>query len=281
MDEFLIVLVNSVIKTVALLLILRVVIERVIGRPLRQISAFVSRLDINNLGAEPFVLRDHGNHELHVLSGTLNVMTAKLRRSVEDNARLVRDLEVMNASLQDRVADRTRELERMARTDRLTGLFNRHKLDDVIEYETNRLARFGGTLSVILCDIDHFKSINDRYGHQVGDRVLREFALIIDTSRRVVDTVGRWGGEEFMIICPQTTLEGARIMAERARLDVASTDFPVAGRRTCSFGVAEWIPGETTAEMIARADAALYRAKANGRDRVEIDDTRRVDATAA
>jgi diguanylate cyclase (GGDEF)-like protein len=281
MDEFVIVLINSVVKTFALWLILHVVIERVIGRPLRQISAFVGRLDINSLGVEPFVLRDRGNHELHLLSGTLNIMTAKLRRSVEDNARLVRGLEEMNATLQERVAERTRELELMARTDRLTGLFNRHKIDEVIEYETNRLARVGGTLAVIICDIDHFKSINDRHGHQAGDGVLVAFAAILRASKRAMDTVARWGGEEFMMICPQTSLAGAGAMAERLRLDVASTDFPVVGRRTCSFGVAEWIPGETAASVLARADAALYRAKTNGRNRVERDDPGTMDATAA
>jgi diguanylate cyclase (GGDEF)-like protein len=153
----------------------------------------------------------------------------------------------------------------------LTGLHNRRKLDEVLGYEVERVHRYGGGLSVILLDIDHFKQTNDSYGHPAGDRVLAAVAAILRSGARSIDSVGRWGGEEFMVICPQTELDGARALAEMLRLRIAAADFPEVGRKTCSFGVAALCPDETLATLVARADAALYRAKQAGRNAVEHD----------
>ncbi|MBB4266772.1 GGDEF domain-containing protein [Roseospira visakhapatnamensis] len=163
----------------------------------------------------------------------------------------------------------SRQLERLAITDQLTGLSNRRRLDDTLTSEVQRAERYGTTLSAIICDVDRFKDINDLHGHQVGDAVLTEMAQVLKDNVRHLDTVGRWGGEEFAIICPETAEDGALTLAEKLRGTIAGHDLSVAGRKTMSFGVATFRPGETVTDLIRRADKALYRAKEKGRNRVE------------
>jgi len=268
---FFLILVNSVIKTLALWFIFLYVIKRTLGQPLRQMSDFVGQLNIDNIGDRHFVLKDKGKHELHQLTDKLNQMAGTLRKSVAENAELYAELKEMNRTLESQVAERTRELQRVASTDMLTGLHNRRKLDEVLGYEVERVHRYGGGLAVILLDIDHFKQTNDSYGHPAGDRVLAAVASILRSGARSIDSVGRWGGEEFMVICPQTELEGACALAEMLRLRFAAAEFPEVGRKTCSFGVAALGRDETLPGLVARADAALYRAKQNGRNAVEHD----------
>lgn len=162
-------------------------------------------------------------------------------------------------------------LERIAVTDRLTGMYNRTKLDAVFANELARVERYGESVTIILADIDHFKSVNDTYGHQVGDSVLGEFAAILRKLTRETDTAGRWGGEEFLVICSHVDLNGARILAERIRATVAGHSFSVVGQKTCSLGVASYRPGDTADTMVKRADEALYAAKQNGRDQVALE----------
>ncbi|KQV78677.1 hypothetical protein ASD15_22880 [Massilia sp. Root351] len=268
---FFLILVNSVIKTLALWFIFLYVIKRTLGQPLRQMSDFVGQLNIDNIGDRHFVLKDKGKHELHQLTDKLNQMAGTLRKSVAENAALYAELKEMNRTLESQVAERTRELQRVASTDMLTGLHNRRKLDEVLGYEVERVHRYGGGLAVILLDIDHFKQTNDSYGHPAGDRVLAAVAAILRSGARSIDSVGRWGGEEFMVICPQTELLGAGALAEMLRLRIAAAEFPEVGRKTCSFGVAALGPDESLSSLVARADAALYRAKQNGRNAVEHD----------
>jgi diguanylate cyclase (GGDEF)-like protein len=161
------------------------------------------------------------------------------------------------------------ELERLSITDRLTGLFNRLKLDDVFDSEIQRSLRYGQPFSVILLDIDHFKQVNDTHGHQVGDQVLIAVAKILAINSRRTDFVGRWGGEEFMVICPHTDQMGAMALAENLRQILQSHDFPVVRQKTASFGVTTYQPGDHPNSMVARADEALYEAKRKGRNRVE------------
>ena len=164
---------------------------------------------------------------------------------------------------------RSRELEQLSVTDRLTGLFNRRKLDEVLIQEMERVGRYGQALSIAIVDIDSFKLVNDRFGHQCGDLVLASIAGILRQGLRKTDILGRWGGEEFMVISPSSTLVGATAMAEHMRRMVEDFDFHLVGRTTCSIGVAQLENGESSDAMIARADAALYRAKEGGRNRVE------------
>lgn len=160
--------------------------------------------------------------------------------------------------------------EKLAITDRLTGLFNRLKLDQAFSSEYERCLRYGHPLSVVIFDIDHFKSVNDNFGHQVGDSVLIAIADILKDSIRTVDIAGRWGGEEFLVISPETDAQGAEVLAEKIRQRIESQSFVAVGKKTASFGVAEYTDGDSIDALTSRADEALYRAKESGRNRVEI-----------
>jgi diguanylate cyclase (GGDEF)-like protein len=161
-----------------------------------------------------------------------------------------------------------------AHVDGLTGLANRRRSEEALTAELSRAARFGGSLSVVMTDLDNFKAVNDDHGHPVGDTVLRRFARLLEASVRDVDTPARWGGEEFLLILPGTDAEGATQLAERIRTRLEETTLltpegiPI--RATASFGVAAATEDEVSAEgLVAAADAALYAAKRTGKNRVE------------
>ncbi|MDY7537865.1 GGDEF domain-containing protein [Undibacterium sp. 5I1] len=174
-----------------------------------------------------------------------------------------------NAEVQEKLLEKNQLLEQLAVKDRLTGLFNRLKLDQILEDELVRSRRYASIFSVVLLDVDHFKSVNDNFGHPVGDQVLKEMSNILEQSTREVDIVGRWGGEEFMIICPDTDIEGAYKLAEKLRLEIASHLFQIVGTKTASFGVAGSNKNDTPQSLLTRVDEALYRSKKMGRNRVE------------
>lgn len=156
----------------------------------------------------------------------------------------------------------------LATTDELTGLNNRHSLDGRIDSEMERCARYGAPLSVIMMDVDHFKRVNDTWGHDTGDEVLKRIAAIAVELVREPDSVYRWGGEEIIVLAPHTPLDGAVSLAEKLRKAIAAEAFPRAGTVTASFGAAEFQPGEGVERWFKRVDQALYRAKNTGRDRV-------------
>lgn len=160
------------------------------------------------------------------------------------------------------------ELERQATFDYLTGLYKRHPLEQFIQQEIRRGRRFGTPFSLVMADIDHFKAVNDEHGHDIGDEVLKVVAGVLTREARAADIPARWGGEEFMVLLPDTDTEGASQLAERLRLAVATTDFPVVGPVTVSLGVAALRQGDGLANLTRRVDTALYRAKAAGRNRV-------------
>ena len=161
-------------------------------------------------------------------------------------------------------------LRQLAHTDSLTGLFNRRHLEIALREELHRSARYLRQLSVILVDIDHFKSINDRFGHQVGDVVLREVGAILTHDMREQDFASRWGGEEFCLVLPETDLDTAYALAERLREQLASIEILRNADVTASFGIAEYNHHESLDELLERADDALYQAKVAGRNRSEI-----------
>lgn len=161
-----------------------------------------------------------------------------------------------------------RELTKISEIDKLTNIFNRLKLDAILEKQIYEAVRYHEEFSVIMMDIDFFKRVNDSYGHNVGDAVLRRMANILRDNVRLSDTVGRWGGEEFLIILPHTNIDQAFTAAEQLRLAMAGEIFPEGIRQTCSFGVAGYIAGNTSDAIVGRADKALYRAKNSGRNRV-------------
>lgn len=160
-------------------------------------------------------------------------------------------------------------VQAMAITDGLTGITNRQELGRLLENEMARAARYASPLTLIMYDLDHFKHINDRFGHNTGDDVLKTVAGLVDDNLRGIDLHGRWGGEEFMVLLPQTGLDAARKVAEKLRHTIADHRFEGPGSITASFGVAQLAPGEDARQLAQRVDEALYRAKALGRNRVE------------
>lgn len=157
-------------------------------------------------------------------------------------------------------------------TDRLTGLYNRYKLDEELEKQTNRVDRYGNLLSIIMIDVDNFKAVNDQHGHLAGDRALCSIAGTISSCLRMTDTLGRWGGEEFLIICPETDEESAYVIAERIRERVSQLDDNLGQRFTVSLGLVTYVPGEGKHLVLQRADNLLYVAKSLGRNRVTRED---------
>ncbi|WP_380159696.1 diguanylate cyclase domain-containing protein [Kineococcus sp. R86509] len=156
-------------------------------------------------------------------------------------------------------ADLVQRLASAAERDSLTGLANRRRWDEAITTEVARAARSGEPLSLVLIDLDHFKDYNDTHGHLGGDALLREFAAAAGDCLREVDTLARWGGEEFVVALPGCTAEAAAVVADRIRAAVPR-------RQTCTVGVAQWQPGLLAEDVVAHADEALYRGKQNGRN---------------
>lgn len=187
-------------------------------------------------------------------------------------ARVKVHLKVKN--LQDDLKRTNELLLELSNTDHLTGLFNRRYLMDALDKEVQRSSRKGGNLSLLILDIDHFKNVNDTYGHLQGDAVLQKVALQLQKELRNYDIAARYGGEEFIAVLPDATLKEAAFVADRIRMSIQSSKFNGALSQlvlTVSLGVALYAPedGTTVDGFIKRADDALYRAKANGRNRVE------------
>jgi diguanylate cyclase (GGDEF)-like protein len=172
-----------------------------------------------------------------------------------------------------RLHDREAHLEQLSRTDPLTGLMNRREFFDALDREIRRAERRGAWLSVAILDLDHFKAVNDQYGHLAGDAVLIAAAHALGEVMRREDSLARYGGEEFVLLLPDTDAPGARAVAERCRARLQSLQIEVEGtpiRVTASFGVAARGPGVGGEALVRAADDALYRAKREGRNRVEV-----------
>ncbi|MFZ5364492.1 MAG: GGDEF domain-containing protein [Patescibacteria group bacterium] len=200
---------------------------------------------IQGLGAEVSLLMDENK--------TLRVENEKLQREGEA-------LQSENARLRELVG-----------VDSLTSLPNRYKIDEVVEAEVAYARRYGTPLSVLFLDIDHFKAVNDNHGHEFGDTVLIELTRRFRETLRDYDMIGRHGGEEFLGVLRNNTLEQASVAAERLRRAIAETPFEIDEQKlniTVSIGVAEWCRPEQPAQTIHAADMAMYRAKRAGRNRV-------------
>lgn len=212
----------------------------------------------------------------------LKVIASQSAISLE-NARIYRELEQMNQNLENLVRDRTRELHEtnqelntknrelavLSTTDQLTGLFNRRYVEAQVQAAIDRQQRYDQKISLLMMDIDHFKSVNDTFGHDAGDEVLVGIADILKKWTRKTDVVGRWGGEEFMILF-QADGPGAAAIAEKLRAIIMETEHGRAGKITASFGITQYVDEDTTDTLVKRADQCLYQAKAKGRNRVEI-----------
>jgi diguanylate cyclase (GGDEF)-like protein len=167
-----------------------------------------------------------------------------------------------------------RRLEEMATTDKLTGLLNRQVMDSLFDQISNTQKRQGTPLSVMITDVDHFKQVNDRFGHLTGDRMLEAISELLRSNTREADALFRWGGEEFLILLPNCDLEHARGIAEKIRQAVTKVKLPSERgdvKVTLSFGLAQQREDESQNSFLSRADSALYEAKRAGRNRVEMD----------
>jgi len=197
--------------------------------------------------------------------------------TADDSQDVYAQLRRLNSQLltmQHELEKKNSELERLAYFDTLTGLFNRRAILAKLDEWLHQVKRYNDRLSVVMLDIDNFKHVNDSLGHRIGDRVLADISGLLRRSVRQTDFCGRYGGEEFLIILPQTDVTGAAIMAERMRAAIVGTPMhgPEASefKVTASLGAAECCEGDDEDLLVGRADAALYKAKANGRNRVEI-----------
>ncbi len=166
------------------------------------------------------------------------------------------------------IEENTRQLEALASTDPLTQVLNRHKMQLLLEQEYKRSQRYGRPLSLIMLDLDDFKLVNDSFGHQQGDQVLQQTSAIIQASIRDTDYLSRWGGEEFLILCPETSLNGTFETAERIRLNLEQAHFPESIVVTASLGVTAFRPEDTLDRLLHRVDRALYLSKEKGKNQV-------------
>ncbi|QHJ10862.1 Diguanylate cyclase DgcM [Paraglaciecola mesophila] len=179
---------------------------------------------------------------------------------------LFRFYEQARSSAYNTLAIRNTEILQLAETDKLTGLFNREKLESTLITLLSKVDE-QHPLSVMLLDVDHFKKINDQYGHFEGDKVLRVLAKKLQELMREEDVVARWGGEEFVVLCATTSLEKAMQLAQRIREDIAKQ--VISGHAlTISVGVAQYVPSDSLDSLLGRADVGLYQAKNNGRNSV-------------
>jgi len=212
----------------------------------------------------------------------IHILATQATISME-NAKVYQDLEDLNKSLESKVRERTyelyeknellnetnQELERISTTDQLTNIFNRRYMESKLEKEISLCERYNRSLYVILLDVDYFKQVNDTYGHEVGDQVLIKIAEVMKQQMRVTDSLGRWGGEEFLIIAPE---QGEQVVfADRIRSAIEEINHSGAGHVTASLGIAVYKPGDSTSRIVSRADICLYRAKAEGRNKVVCD----------
>lgn len=269
-------------------------IAEVAGRVLRPLSAMLN----SRLKLETGTAADENRTTVSVSGGNLVVRAADGRvfsetereflREVFELIRLAEESDARLRAFEDRIGRleaenldllmQNRVLSEISARDSLTGLYNRWYVLEKIDSEMNRALRHGSPMSVLMLDIDHFKRVNDSFGHTVGDEVLKIVGQVLRESCRIYDVPGRYGGEEFCIVLPETRVGNTTVVAERIRTRLAATELPVGNASvsvTASIGVAgmDSVSDEgvvSAAALIERADRALYAAKHHGRNRVEL-----------
>ncbi|MBI3570472.1 MAG: diguanylate cyclase [Gammaproteobacteria bacterium] len=221
------------------------------GRPYQYVAI---RTDITKMkDAEKILLRDKEQLEtlIQQRAGELAQVNKNLLAEIKRRQELEEDLRTL------------------ASTDKLTSILNRRALDDALRKEIERARRYRHPMALILFDIDHFKHVNDTFGHQVGDTVLSELARLVTGKIRVHDVFARWGGEEFVILGVSSDMDGCLRLAEKLRGIIENHPFPGIKKATCSFGVTVLRDDDTAVSLIKRVDEALYSAKQSGRNRVQ------------
>jgi diguanylate cyclase (GGDEF)-like protein len=229
-------------------------------------------------GAVDFLTKPfHGPELIYRVKAQLKLRTLQRRMETfanELNLQVLKAMQTEAELLQSQaaLADANKTLSDWAHRDSLTGLWNRRKAWELMEYEAQRSLRKERTIGIAMLDLDKFKAINDQFGHDAGDRVLKQAAQALEQSLRKGDLLARWGGEEFLAVFPETNLKGTLIAAEKLRLAVQSAAWSLVDRSgmTVSIGIALKHPSVPWDPVLKEADAALYRAKENGRNRVAV-----------
>ncbi len=265
------IVVNAFVKSVVLILLFIVAFRRRLEQPLQALTKRIETLDWENKYNRVINVELMYENELSILQAKFNELLAKISSEEEQRFALI---EKQKMQLEYDVLQRTQELEALnqklqtlAKTDTLTQLYNRAKIDETLAIQLKDFHRNGRIFSVIMVDIDFFKQVNDEYGHLVGDTVLKTIANLLKKNIRETDVVGRWGGEEFLIICEATNKEGAFTLAENIRKIIEHYEFEAVGHKTASFGVAQIEKEFRVEDLIKAVDDALYEAKTSGRNK--------------
>jgi diguanylate cyclase (GGDEF)-like protein len=276
-------------------IVLAVIFSRLLSKHFTTpIQLLISRFSQISQGELHDKLEVRTGDELDNLIDAFNNMSSQLSESQMQNRKTEEALLQAKENLEVKIEERTGELvdlnrklvqeiserknaeemlERAATSDPLTGLLNRRAMMEQLKYQEVRYQRNRNPFVILLVDLDHFKAVNDTYGHDAGDKVLVEATEHLRKSTRSQDVVSRWGGEEFLILLPETSMEGGAVSAEKVRKHIEDQKFMIGEQvvqLTLSVGVAEYRAEMTLNECIKSADAALYRAKRHGRNRVEV-----------
>ncbi|MEW6585439.1 MAG: diguanylate cyclase [Nitrospirota bacterium] len=285
----------SGILSLAASIVLAIVFSRLLSRhfttPIQLLVSYCEKIAAGRAGEQ---LEFRTGDELENLINAFNTMSARIEESREQNRKAGEALRQAKEGLEGRVSERTKELQELneklireiadrekaeqmlaqaATSDPLTGLMNRRAILEQLRYQVIRYGRNKSPFVILLTDLDHFKKINDSYGHDAGDRVLVAVTGHLLSSIRSQDMVSRWGGEEFLILLPDTDLKGGAHAAEKMRRYLADQTFKEGSSSfhlTLSIGVAEYRDGQDLDDCIKTADRALYEAKKQGRDRVVV-----------
>ena len=248
-------------------------VSKTIVDPIINLTTHTEQIETLNLDS---TLLHSEINEIHQLNTNFLRMAKELNEKTKKIITKEQALTKSNETLELKVKERTKEIEEKNKQlkeltvrDPLTGLYNRTKLDEVLHNQLNHSKRYHTSFGVMMIDIDAFKEVNDNYGHQIGDTVLCEFADLLTKHSRVTDTVGRWGGEEFLIIIENIDKETILNMAEKLKVDIDNYTFSTVKHQTASFGVSIYQAGDEITTIEIRADKALYKAKANGKNCVE------------
>jgi diguanylate cyclase len=263
---------NAMIKSLALVTLFYIAFRRYLEKPLGELMHQISNLKEKEESNRFIDIKWNRVNELSTLQTKFNALLKHIYAQEKQHIEMVED---QNKRLEGLVQERTHELEiankelqKLATTDALTQIANRSSLDEILKQAIAENERHQRPFSVVMIDIDLFKKINDTHGHLIGDKVLQALAQLIKSRIRIVDTIGRWGGEEFLIIYREIECAGACTLAESIRKVVEDYSFEGIEPITISMGVAQYRSGNSIEELLKQADDALYYSKEHGRNQV-------------